>query len=1004
MSHSKTTRTSGGRGSLWASVAGMVFLIATAAPAGNGGPAAGFNAATPYLIYYGSWNATQVDFARLNYKLVILDAHHVTAAQVAAIQRGPDNIAGTSDDVKVLGYVSLGEDTRTGGPFIGDRLGPRVDPRSSDTVPLASLTNALGLPSPGGTNYASYYLDTKSSPDGVPDTNPIFGGYYINAGAPAWWPILKGMVIANDGNAGLDELLTTNAGKSLNCDGIFMDTIDTCAPNSFGATTYEWTAPGMRDLVQRISTNYPAKILLANRGLFFYNPNYKQYAYTLRPYVNLVFFESYFNDSGTGQISASFLDNKYDWAPKLNAEAGRPDGFNVLSLDYNQTPALPQAIVNQSYQESLAIQGWMHYRTDPTLTSSFNLGDPAWLATNADASAPVWSSTAAQSSNAPAPRVGVQAVVGGNQSVTVLWDVANDQTQPVRYNVYYAAVTNFTVTSGLNFATATKLAHVAPALPAAYAAGTGPGIYPYACTVTGLTNGVQYLFAVRAEDSATPVHEDTNTATLLAVPGTNSAASNFRNLNLDGDFSDWAGLPWAYQGAPDGNPVNFVKIQFANDASYLYGHFILASNAAPFSDYNAHLFVDRDSNLATGYQATSAAFGSEWMIESGFGYDERNGNFNAGAIANLGWNIAPLSGTEFEFRVSLAATFPDGSPVFTNRPFRLLLQDNLGGEAQTGTGISYLLAPAPPSSYRHITVDGNLSDWSDVPIVAIGPTNGAGVVFANASVANDNDYLYLRFALGTNAAPFSDFNTHLFVDTDTNASTGYHAAAFSIGSEFMVESGTGYDERNGTFANGSVTGLDWQLSPAGNGTNFEVRLSRLARYADNSLVFTNATVRIVFQDNRGSVMTAPGILYTFAPGGPYEDWRAAYFTPAQLANPAVSGDGVSATADGIPNLVKYAFNLNPLAVNHPVLPAAVLENGAGTNFLDLQYVQRNPPAGVSYTPQVSTNLVSWSSDPAFFSQAGLVASSNDTSVVTLRLQGPVNAAPARFVRLAIQKQ
>src|SRR5207249_11028806 len=61
------------------------------------------------------------------------------------------------------------------------------------------------------------------------------------------------------------------------------------------------------------------------------NPNYKHYAYTIRPYLHMVMFESYFTDSSnSGQITPSFPDNKYNWAPKLNAEAGRPDGFNVV--------------------------------------------------------------------------------------------------------------------------------------------------------------------------------------------------------------------------------------------------------------------------------------------------------------------------------------------------------------------------------------------------------------------------------------------------------------------------------------------------------------------------------------------------------------------------------------------------------------------------------------------------------------------------------------------------
>lgn len=985
---------------------GLAVLLAGAfsLPGWAGGPLAGFNANSPYLIYYGAWSTAQVDFARLNYRLVILDSHQVTPVQVATIKRGPDNLLGTADDVKVLGYISLGEDSRPGGPFVGDRMGPRVDPRSADSVPLSSITNPLGLPSPAGTNYASYYLDSKSNPTGKPGQNTTFGGYFINAGAPAWWPLLKGMTIATDGNSGLDELLGVTVGKALNCDGVFMDTIDTCAPNSFGGPPYEWTTPGMQGLVQRISTNYPGKILVANRGLFFFHPDYKQYAYTLRPFLNLVLFESYFNDSGTNPITPSFPDNKYVWAPRLNAEAGRPDGFNVISLDYNHVPIQSQAVINQSYVESMGLQGWGHYRTDPALSSAFNTNAAAWLATNLDTLPPVWSSTAAQSTAPPPARVGIQQAVAGDQKVTVRWDLANDQTLPVRYNIYYAPVTNLQSTMGLNFATATKLARVVPALPANYASGTGPGIYPYEYTVTGLSNGVSYLFGVRAEDAAVPAHEDTNTVSLVAVPGVNGAASRFRNLTIDGDFSDWAGIPWDYQGAPDGNPVNFVKVQFANDGKYFYGHFVLAASASPFSDYNTHLFVDRDFSLPTGYRASSAQFGSEWMIEGGAGYDQRNGSFNAGNLSTTGWAMAPATGTEFEFRLALAATFPDGSPVFTNSPMRWLLQDNRGGEVATGNGLAYLLAAQPASTYRHISVDGNPAEWAGIPILAAASTNGVGVVFANASIANDNNFLYVRLGLRVPGAPFSDFNTHLFIDTDTNSLNGYHSASFAVGSELVVESGAGYDERGGGFAGAALSGLGWSLLPAGVGTNFELRISRLARYADGSLVFTNPTVNLVFQDNRGSVMAAAGIPYTFAWGGPYEDWRAAYFTPDQIANLGISGEGADYSGDGIPNLVKYAFNLNPLVVNHATLPSAFIEPVASAHFLDIQFVQRNAPAAVSYTPQVSTNLLSWNSDPSQFLQVGTSASSNNVAMVTLRLLGSVEDSPGRFVRIAIQKQ
>ena len=231
-----------------------------AAPAsGARGPIPGVDTRNPYLIYYGSWDSNKINLARNNYRLVILHPQsNITAANIAMIKRGPDNIAGTADDVLVFGYLSVGEDDRPGAPVVGDGLGPRVDPRPNDATPLASITNSLGLPSPGGTNYASYYLDTKTNANGVPDQNSTFGGYFVNAGAPAWWSVIKNMTKASDGQVGLDELLTTNKGNSYDCDGVFLDTLDTAAPNSFGGTTYEWTAPGMYALLERISTNYPA--------------------------------------------------------------------------------------------------------------------------------------------------------------------------------------------------------------------------------------------------------------------------------------------------------------------------------------------------------------------------------------------------------------------------------------------------------------------------------------------------------------------------------------------------------------------------------------------------------------------------------------------------------------------------------------------------------------------------------------------------------------------------
>ncbi|HWF02417.1 MAG TPA: fibronectin type III domain-containing protein, partial [Candidatus Angelobacter sp.] len=256
-------------------------VIAAKVQAGSAGQLQNFNAGTPYLIYYGNWTAAQVDYARTNYQLVILHpASNITSNQIATIKRGRDNLAGTADDVRVLAYLSIGEDDRNGAPFAGDGLGPRVDPRASDNDPLSSITNVIGVASAGGTHYASYYLNSRTNQTGVPDRNSNFGSYFVNAGAPAWWSVLKSMTKATSGQAGLDEILGTTLGNAFNCDGLFLDTVDTAAPNTWG-TTYEWTAPGMQSLIRQIHTNYPGKLLMANRGLFFYDSNLKTYPYNI---------------------------------------------------------------------------------------------------------------------------------------------------------------------------------------------------------------------------------------------------------------------------------------------------------------------------------------------------------------------------------------------------------------------------------------------------------------------------------------------------------------------------------------------------------------------------------------------------------------------------------------------------------------------------------------------------------------------------------------------------
>jgi hypothetical protein len=508
-----------------------------------------------YLINYGGWDAASIAIAKQHQLVVVRpDRGNLDRAAIADVQAGVDP-ADPADDVIVLGYVSAGEDLRAAplsddqvradSRFAGDRSGPRADPRgpSADGQSLQGI-KPLGIPSNGGTGFASYYLDDNSihdNPnhvgDGFPDRNQQFGGLFVNAGDPKWFTAVDAMTLDSpDAAPGLRETLTTGYGRGLGCDGVFLDTIDTAAPNTYTSTAssneskFEWTAPGFSAFIHHVRQAYPDRLILQNRGLFFFDPQYPHYAFTPRGDIDFVLFESYRLSSSAAQPINPFFypDNRYDVAPRLMAEANRPDGFRVLSLGYATAPsAPPETLLGASttgldslledirVTEQLA--GFRHYITDATVkvVNGF-VTDHADLA---DHTPPIWTSTynprTGPTPTEPAARVGIQEVVPGRRQLTVRWDVALDM-NPVKYALYYQT-TPFDFAADPKLAAATRV-ELTPAVPVAYAGSPGPDRFPYEATVGGLAPGTLYYLVIRAFDTSPGANQDANTVVLTATP------------------------------------------------------------------------------------------------------------------------------------------------------------------------------------------------------------------------------------------------------------------------------------------------------------------------------------------------------------------------------------------------------------------------------------------------------------------------------------------------------
>ncbi|OQB15161.1 MAG: hypothetical protein BWY15_00531 [Firmicutes bacterium ADurb.Bin193] len=493
----------------------------------------------PYMVYYGSLDEGIIETAK-TYKIVILHPSQARLErnQIMRIQQGinPDD---PSDDVKVIGYISIGEDTRTTGMtpqqmrddprFTGDKTGPRVDPRGvfPNGNPNLAGIGPKGVMSGGG--FASYYLDDNDF-DGNPDFNRAFNGAFVNAGDPAWYDALSAMTFDSiDGVYGLREILTLDYGRGLGCDGVFLDTIDTCAPNSytdassFNQSEFEWTAPGFLDFIKRLRNDYPDKIIVQNRGLFFFNPNLGHYKYNTRPYIDYLMFESFRLDSSSSAAfnPLFFADNSNYYAPKIAAEASRPDGFTVLGLSYAEGPSdiiSSDTLLGKSQtglallQEEIELYkkfGFIPYITNGWVTLVNSFAKP--FINDSDFSPPAWSSTwnadNVWPAGIPEPRVGVQSATGGKNSVTLCWDVALDE-NPVKYCAYYQK-TPFDFDADPNLEKATKVP-LLPRVGAAYKNGTGKDSFPFDATITGLESDTLYYFVIRAHDDSANENEDKN--------------------------------------------------------------------------------------------------------------------------------------------------------------------------------------------------------------------------------------------------------------------------------------------------------------------------------------------------------------------------------------------------------------------------------------------------------------------------------------------------------------
>ncbi len=160
------------------------------------------------------------------------------------------------------------------------------------------------------------------------------------------------------------------------------------------------------------------------------------------------------------------------------------------------------------------------------------------------------------------------------------------------------------------------------------------------------------------------------------------------------------------------------------------------------------------------------------------------------------------------------------------------------------------------------------------------------------------------------------------------------------------------------------------------------------------------------------------------PGQTFAAWQTGVFTPAQLADPNISGPGADPDGDGVINLLEYAFNLNPLLADRDSLPTGDRGIPQGTivrafdpvsqsdrDYLEIRFVRRKEPVDLTYQLEQSVELQDWTdavvpAAAAFLTLSGVqeVGLPGTLERVTYRSSQPISGTAERFVRTRVQRK
>jgi probable HAF family extracellular repeat protein len=234
-------------------------------------------------------------------------------------------------------------------------------------------------------------------------------------------------------------------------------------------------------------------------------------------------------------------------------------------------------------------------------------------------------------------------------------------------------------------------------------------------------------------------------------------------------------------------------------------------------------------------------------------------------------------------------------------------------------------------------------------------------------------------------------NGFLLQVSSTSSSTGSlqvtlsPAGAVSAGAQWQVDGGT-------LQASGAtVAGLSLGSHP--------VTFTNVSGYttpsSQSATIVANTTTQLT-----GVYTSAQANTVTFA------QWQVLKFG-ANATNSLIAGPTATPQNDGVPNLLKYLYDINPTGPmssnDRAALPILHTVTVSGTAYLTLTYRQYAEETGLAFKVQASNNLVTWSDDTTPADQPQPTGVTDPTSTPPdpfMQLRVPVTGTP-QFIRLQV---